>query len=1076
RLYDIAESDDDYFLVRQCADKASIERGLKLLLAQLLSMSMSVAHHFALNPVVEYSLQMVESEFVGLATWLATKLGLKLDYAYQAVLEDGGDFAPLDGSIRPLSAIHDLLGERGVCTAASGAFMKQLLSECRLILEKDRDNVNAWDIAAACLRCLYDIRLHGSDALGHVCEHFDMDLKSANSVYLLVEPGLVEAIRNRKGAGLRSDFKTIVDKAGIALGELDVERHPRLSMNVDIIDNYLDGTSMPSFVQIDRALRTSAAEFPDLRLPLKSLVKGGSIPVAFRSLPFVRAAIQHELILVRMRSGATRAVEDYDEIIEDYKLNIALGAEPSEAWCHLGRAYADLADEMLLGTASEITECKYDIASLQRLSLSCAAQANQQLPVLYSSPVSSSGSPSKCLLGATAPEPTGKTNGSVCHAVDVDGSDSDQGEGGNEALRLHVRIKALTGHLLYRIAAKPLSLLAFHVLPSNVLVSDDGSEAGRQWDLGKWGGSCDNNAVQFLSQSLAKRYVVSPPSKRVYALARIMFAQATVLDPANWEWSYMLGKVTAKLGNSLAACALYLKACHSAVAASSKSSGTGASAHSHLLQVGVSATTGISAVHAAIPDAAMDPMYKLLASLTKLVWSSRIVGATAQRFIDALPFSCTPSDDCVRGNPRALETSNPETAEVFSAIRCAVAQMCASDKRRRHHRPQFLLSWIDHHVLGESERAKQTLVSSLLQMRNSTKQLASFYKTDFEAPGKHYIYLEKYLALYVETLVATFDISGVQLLLRKLGRSSDSLYNPVALQCQAVAAELNILQRMALNLNCPKFVVDGAGKEHIILQGNLDGSELAQIYSITRHCRLHRFYFNHARDILRDNISFFMAQREITRGILSAGSLAGSDTEASAEPMRAETGQIQQALDEYLAVADKSIVLFEHLLDQKRKLSEEPEALHRLNDCLADVYMLVLSVYGQRVRVVQQPPISAQQDMDEALVSLRNIAMLLAPSQSPPLRTEGTFWHNIIFDEMRHEPSQQYRLLDSLLEFQVNKLLDAVREASQPKPNAFSERPQLETAQPAAQSRQSEEMPMSFAQPQALPTHLRQPP
>ncbi|KAJ2333828.1 Histone transcription regulator 3, partial [Coemansia sp. RSA 2673] len=336
RLYDIAESDDDYFLVRQCADKASIERGLKLLLAQLLSMSMSVAHHFALNPVVEYSLQMVESEFVGLATWLATKLGLKLDYAYQAVLEDGGDFAPLDGSIRPLSAIHDLLGERGVCTAASGAFMKQLLSECRLILEKDRDNVNAWDIAAACLRCLYDIRLHGSDALGH-------------------------AIRNRKGAGLRSDFKTIVDKAGIALGELDVERHPRLSMNVDIIDNYLDGTSMPSFVQIDRALRTSAAEFPDLRLPLKSLVKGGSIPVAFRSLPFVRAAIQHELILVRMRSGATRAVEDYDEIIEDYKLNIALGAEPSEAWCHLGRAYADLADEMLLGTASEITECKYDI-------------------------------------------------------------------------------------------------------------------------------------------------------------------------------------------------------------------------------------------------------------------------------------------------------------------------------------------------------------------------------------------------------------------------------------------------------------------------------------------------------------------------------------------------------------------------------------------------------------------------------------------------------------------------------------------------------------------------------------------
>ncbi|KAJ1885419.1 hypothetical protein LPJ71_009392, partial [Coemansia sp. S17] len=236
-----------------------------------------------------------------------------------------------------------------------------------------------------------------------------------------------------------------------------------------------------------------------------------------------------------------------------------------------------------------------------------------------------------------------------------------------------------------------------------------------------------------------------------------------------------------------------------------------------------------------------------------------------------------------------------------------------------------------------------------------------------------------------------------------------------------------ILQRMARILNCPKFVVDSLGKEHIILHDALSGASSAQIYSITRHCRLNRPHFNHARDIARDNISFFTAQRE-----LLAKTIGFVSSTADGSACASELAQIRLSLDDYLAVADKAMLLFGHLLDQKKRRAEEPETMDKLHDCLADVYMLILSVYGQCLRTAQPPPPpppSLEHNMDEVLSFFRSTAQL--PLASPPMkRSEGLFWQNVIFDEARHEPSQQYKLLDPLLEFQVNKLLDAVRDAT----------------------------------------------
>ncbi|KAJ2524195.1 Histone transcription regulator 3 [Coemansia sp. RSA 2049] len=314
-------------------------------------------------------------------------------------------------------------------------------------------------MAAGCLRCLFDIKLHGSDTEAHSNAHIEMDEEAANLVFTLVESELLDTLRSRKGSGLRGDLKAIVDKTSSVLGDFDITKCPRISMNMDAIDDYLDGPSMPLFAQVNKALCTDDwIIVPTSCLPTKRLVFNDlKATSAHLNMPFVRAVTQHDLLLSRMRSGLTRAVEEYDNIIEDYKLNVAINPTSSEAWYYLAQAHSDLADELLLGTASEIISSRYDIAVLQRSAVSCAVQAKQLLPPLHAGSTPSSGD-------------------------DSNSSDEDLFE---QNQKLHIRLYSFVGCLLYRIASKPLSLLAFQILPSNVLVPDDDVDEERQeWDTG----------------------------------------------------------------------------------------------------------------------------------------------------------------------------------------------------------------------------------------------------------------------------------------------------------------------------------------------------------------------------------------------------------------------------------------------------------------------------------------------------------------------------------------------------------------------------------------------------------------
>ncbi|KAJ2848308.1 Histone transcription regulator 3 [Coemansia brasiliensis] len=975
-VHSIATADKQIAQKLSAANKSEMQ-----LAAQLAAMLLALAKHFLINPAPDSASGSPEVVFIGYSAWLVAKLtsilavSNPIDKRAEYDCRNRHDSSCSDEPemhIQFVDAIHDLLGERGLCTAADGAFLKLILELCRLESAKSTDASTYWDIAGATLRCLFDIKLHNCDTSFHSSANVEMDVAAANATYMLVEKELLETLRNRKGAGLRNDLKTIVDRTSYALDSIDIGQHPRIAMNMDVIDDYLDGTAMPTFGQIENALQSKSSPVLVACIPL---VKSNTeLPTACVTLPFVRATMQHDLLRFRMRAGMARAVEDYDEVLEDYKLYVSLHPTSAEAWLHLGQAHADLADELLLGTAAEIIECQHDIAVLQRAALACAVQAKQHL------------------------QPPFKLN---------DKSDSDQlsnnADENGLLHKLHVRVYSFIGRLVYCIATRPLPLLAFQVLPSNILVADDDNSL-QQWDLGRWR---DSSAFS-LSKSLPQRYTQVPPKQRVVALARKMLSRALRLDPSNWKWVYFLGKSVAKLQEPISACVLYLKASHIAAASEPNFAKSGSAL--------------------AVPEVAMEPMYKLLSTVSKLLYSRKIDAATSRRFVDALP--CLPSDENDAQSIFTISGVDSDTEHVFITIRKALDRMCASDKRRWHHRPIFLTAWMDHWIFGDSERSKKTLLS-LLQMRNTNKQLASFYKTDFEAPGKHYVYVEKYVHLYIETLKATDDIDGLRLLERKLKRSSDLLYDLPAVLLKITSAETDVLLGMVTQLNCPKFIIDSSGNEHIILHNDLLGANAVQVHSIFRYCRLNRMQFNYARDFAREHIASFTAlQHHISSALVTPES----------EAVHSELSKLQTQMERHLTTANKVIGLFGSLLEHKKAI-DDPAVLSRLNDGLADMYMLVLSIYGQFKCTALIP--ARNNSIDVLVNACREATMQLA--HMPHLdRPEGSFWSRIIFDENRHEKSQQYKLLDPLLEFQINKLIDAAREAQlQPPAAALSEPAQV---------------------------------
>lgn len=105
-------------------------------------------------------------------------------------------------------------------------------------------------------------------------------------------------------------------------------------------------------------------------------------------------------------------------------------------------------------------------------------------------------------------------------------------------------------------------------------------------------------------------------------------------------------------------------------------------------------------------------------------------------------------------------------AYVFKCIR-------GLDKRNWHHKPIYMYARIMGDVLGNLEEAKELLIG-LVVIRSPSRCFKSIWKTDFERPGCHYIYLLKYAAYLLELANRTEDIPLLGLLCQRLHKVDES--------------------------------------------------------------------------------------------------------------------------------------------------------------------------------------------------------------------------------------------------------------------------------------------------------------
>ncbi|KAJ1918723.1 Histone transcription regulator 3 [Mycoemilia scoparia] len=638
--------------------------------------------------------------------------------------------------------IHRVMGERGLCCHEDGLFVHHCLEIYRrLHIASGRGDV-LWDDISQCLFCLYQLKLdpEGSPPEEHCVPSRQISRKEGLQVYDLVEQALIARIQQTRGAPVRAEVRSGFEKLVSSIGDPPLKSKMSLAHNTSIVKDYLS-RSMPftsadlrTCIELTTKKNRNGGLTSSMQLPLLS-VPDKDIEGAHRALHYIHGAMMHDMVRSRARNQAAQLSQELiDDVLKQYHTNVIINPKSWHAWYLLGVGYMDKAESSLLASAKEIKDMLPEIGDMQYRALLCFAQSFRRAP---------------CLLDRFS----------------KDKKNTDPDSYWSLVIR---RVHSYTATLLYSMASRPLSLQGFSSAHKPEQTS---FIIAKQLDAGYWGSQRDQ-----VSEGLEKRFIASKSpwtAQEAFKLSAYLFNKASILDPKNWKFVYMLAKALGKCGEVEESCACYLKSALLSTKPQSSTSQSESDVPSQpILQ---------------ITDASIDPVYKLLSSLTKQLFRDKMSESIVSKYLDVL---CNQTD--LKEIQDQSELADPATSvpmapnyATFKRIRGIAAYLCQVDRKKWHHRPKYLVAWIDYNILSSPETAKKEMFG-LLHMRSTTKQLASFYKTDFERTGKHYVYLEKYIRLLSLILRNLGCIDDLQVLRKKVMKGENTLFH-----YQALASELS---------------------------------------------------------------------------------------------------------------------------------------------------------------------------------------------------------------------------------------------------------------------------------------------
>ncbi|TPX47089.1 hypothetical protein SeMB42_g03464 [Synchytrium endobioticum] len=131
-------------------------------------------------------------------------------------------------------------------------------------------------------------------------------------------------------------------------------------------------------------------------------------------------------------------------------------------------------------------------------------------------------------------------------------------------------------------------------------------------------------------------------------------------------------------------------------------------------------------------------------------------------------------DSQLKDEPAQSQWSDDSRIHAFNRLCEELRRLKSLDKKRWQHKPYYRLAWILYHVFHDVQAAKSEM-AIMFQPKSPGKHFVNFWRPEFERPGKHYVYIEKYTVFYIHLLDEAGEYDILKLLTRKLRKSEDNL-------------------------------------------------------------------------------------------------------------------------------------------------------------------------------------------------------------------------------------------------------------------------------------------------------------
>ncbi|PVV03833.1 hypothetical protein BB560_001674, partial [Smittium megazygosporum] len=361
------------------------------------------------------------------------------------------------------------------------------------------------------------------------------------------------------------------------------------------------------------------------------------------------------------------------------------------------------------------------------------------------------------------------------------------GEGHTNLILVEDHVKTIfnLANTLYRISSKPIEFFL-----------DQNSDLQKSDNIKKTATSGSN----IRDNSLSSRDHIYKVSLKLFTILQEVLKDDSVLSltlesmgsNTLWKIEFMIGKALSKLNKRKEGCVMYIKSLYTANSISNKKRVNNSSLSNGIQDIDIS--TGN--IHIVLANPAIDQCVKLLSSITKMLFYDKICVCEAYRYLNFLPSSKSIERMLNRGTDQFRELSvyiqssnlkdahnsgfpndcdnvrdlsicpkcgsfitNLTKEKIFFVIIECLKSVIRTDKKRWHHKPRYVVSWIFCFVFKDYEKAFRN-ISKIINLRSS-RGLINFFKPKFEEPGKYYVYAEKYI-LYTIKLCSLIKFGDIR--------------------------------------------------------------------------------------------------------------------------------------------------------------------------------------------------------------------------------------------------------------------------------------------------------------------------